>query len=71
MTQWRESEAPEAEGEAPGMPDGQRRRKSLTIDLIARLPGGVGLIHSCFVGRGLPVCDLILRRSVERRGNPR
>jgi hypothetical protein len=25
--------APEAEGEAPGMPDGQRRRKSLTIDL--------------------------------------
>jgi hypothetical protein len=32
MIQWLEAE-PEAEGEAPGMPDGQRRRKSLTIDL--------------------------------------
>jgi hypothetical protein len=35
--QWLESEEPEAEGEAPGMPDGQRRRKSLTIDLPASL----------------------------------
>jgi hypothetical protein len=33
--QWLESEEPEAEGE--GMPDGQRRRKSLTIDLPASL----------------------------------
>jgi hypothetical protein len=32
-----ESEEPEAEGETPGMPDGQRRRKSLTIDLPASL----------------------------------
>jgi hypothetical protein len=36
MIQW-EGEAPEAEGEATGMPDGQRRRKSLTIDLPASL----------------------------------
>jgi hypothetical protein len=35
--QWLEAEPPEAEGEAPGMPDGQRRRKSLTIDLPASL----------------------------------
>jgi hypothetical protein len=34
--QWLESEEPEAEGEA-GMPDEQRRRKSLTIDLPASL----------------------------------
>jgi hypothetical protein len=37
MTQWVEGDAPEAEGEAPGMPTGQRRRKSLTIDLSASL----------------------------------
>jgi hypothetical protein len=30
-------EAPEAEGEALGVPDGQRRRKNLTIDLPASL----------------------------------
>jgi hypothetical protein len=35
--QWLESEGPEAEVETPGMPDGQRRMKSLTIDLPAGL----------------------------------
>jgi hypothetical protein len=35
--QWLEGEAPEAEDEAPGMPDGQCRRKSLTVDLPASL----------------------------------
>jgi hypothetical protein len=35
--QWLETEEPDAEGEAPGMPDGQRRRKSLTVDLPASL----------------------------------
>jgi hypothetical protein len=32
MIQWLEAE-PEAEDETPRLPDGQRRRKSLTIDL--------------------------------------
>jgi hypothetical protein len=38
MTQW-EGEAPEAEGEAPGMPDSDRprRMKSFTVDLPASL----------------------------------
>jgi hypothetical protein len=31
--QWPEGEEPEVEGEASEMPDGQRRRRSLTIDL--------------------------------------
>jgi hypothetical protein len=36
VIQW-EDEAPEAEGEAPGTADKQRRMKSLTIDLPASL----------------------------------
>jgi hypothetical protein len=36
MIQWLEAE-PEVEDEAPGLSDGQRRRKSLTIDLPASL----------------------------------
>jgi hypothetical protein len=36
VIQW-EGEAPEAEGEAPGTADRQRRMKSLTIDLPVRL----------------------------------
>jgi hypothetical protein len=64
MIQWLEVELPEVGDEAPGMPDGQRRRKRLTVDLPASL---YRRFKAACVGRTMAeeVLALVERRTAE------